>query len=34
MAGTSPEYWEERQKVWKTKAGWQGVENIFIDDEP
>lgn len=34
MVGMSPEYWAEREKVWKKEGKWDGVEDIFIHDEP
>lgn len=34
MVGTGPEYWVEREKVWRKEGKWDGVEDIFIDDEP
>ncbi|KAI0757752.1 Oxysterol-binding protein-domain-containing protein [Daedaleopsis nitida] len=39
MVDEQPEYWVEREKVWKQKqsaasASWKDVGPIFIDDEP
>lgn len=34
MVGMSPEYWAEREKVWKKEGKWDGVQDIFIHDEP
>lgn len=34
MEGITPEYWTEREKVWKGQSQWESVEHIFIDDEP